>query len=155
MARVIDDPDIDSKVLEAVGRRTPQANNSRIVNVQKRFLKGSLFTVSFEGFPDSVTGVAPSFFNRVYVHGNSLDVYGHDESLLNIVGETHMTSAWELFGNTKVVSGIIASIMTLVVLALVGVSLYRSTAVAIPEIISSGWLIILGFYFGKMGGKDE
>jgi hypothetical protein len=155
MAALINDPNIEQKVVAAVQRRTPQARNTRIVSVQKRFLKGSLFTAGFELEPDPTTGQSPPYINRVYVHGNSIDVYGLDEALISIVGETHTGSAWEVFGNTKVVSGIIATLMTLVVLIIVGVSIYRGSPIVIPDLVSNGWLLILGFYFGNMGSKEE
>ncbi|RJG45862.1 hypothetical protein [Mesorhizobium sp. DCY119] len=155
MALMINDPNIEQRVVAAVKNRTPNANNVRILTMQRKFLKGSLITISFDGDPDPTTGQIQSYINRVYVHGNSLDVYGHDDALMAIVGETHVSSTWEIFGNTKVVSGIIATLMTVVVMVIVGVSMYRGTEIIVPDLISSGWLIILGFYFGKMGSKED
>jgi hypothetical protein len=152
---LINDSNIEEKIITEVKRRTPDSHNIRIVNTQKKFLKGSLYTVAFDGKADLDTGVAPSFINRVYVYGNSIDVYGFDEHLLNIVGATHSRNFLEVFGDTKAISGVIALLMTVIVIVIVTVSVYRGSEIAIPQIVSSTWLVIVGFYFGKLGSKSD
>lgn len=155
MANLIDDPEIEKMVLSAVAKRTREAQNFRIVSLQKKFLDGSLFTVAFEGPPDAKTDKSQSFINRVYVRGKQLDVYGHDEALLNVVGATHSRSYMSMFGETKIVSGIIATLMTILIITISGTNLLRGTGFTLPEAISSAWLIIVGFYFGKLGNHVE
>lgn len=145
---------IETHVIAEVIKRTPGGSNHRIVGVQQKFLKGSLYTVSFEGIP-SDDGQAPAFFNRVYVHGKHLDVYGFDEHLLAIVGATHDTSFWSHLTEPKSVAAIIAVGVTLLLAAIASVNLYRGTPQAFPEFLTSGFLLILGFYFGKSVGSNS
>jgi hypothetical protein len=126
-------PNIEALVIDAVKQRTPQAQNLRIEGRQPKFLDGLLYAVAFDLQPDPVTGVVPSYANRVYVTRNNIEAYGHDEFLLQVVGARHSKSFYEVFANGDVVSGIIALVVT----------------------ITSGWLLILGFYFGKASGRSD
>ncbi|MDG4898300.1 hypothetical protein P9272_32725 [Mesorhizobium sp. WSM4976] len=145
---------LDEQVIAAVVRRTPDSANHRIVNVQQHFLEGILYTVLFEGVPDPA-GNRPTFTNRVYVTRNAIETYGHDEALLQIVGARHSRSAYDVFANSDVVSGIIALIVTLFIVANFIVSYRTATLIPVPEYITSGWLLILGFYFGKASGRTD
>jgi hypothetical protein len=155
MANLNNDPNVEKKVVEAVGKRTPEAQNVRILSIQKRFLNGSLYTVTFDGSANPETGAPLSYINRVYVHGRNMDVFGHDEALLNIVGATHTKNFSSLFSDTKTVSGIIAIIMTSIVVLIVTIGLINKSGLSVPEPVATAWLIIVGFYFGKIGNPGE
>jgi len=144
---------IETQVIAEVVKRTPGGTNHRIVGVQQKFLKGSLYTVSFDGIPTD--GQTPVFFNRVYVHGKNLDVYGFDEHLLAIVGATHDTSFWSHVTEPKSVAAIIAVGVTLLLAAIALVNLHRGEPQTFPEFLTSGFLLILGFYFGKSVGSGN
>jgi hypothetical protein len=53
------------------------------------------------------------------------------------------------------VSGLIAALMTLIVIGIVCASLYRGSEISLPQIISTTWLVIVGFYFGKLGSISD
>jgi hypothetical protein len=134
-------------ILDRVRQRTPGAENLTILNVQPRFLKGSLYTVGFDMPRED--GPATSHQNRVYVHGTEIDVYGFDEQLLAIVGATHSSGYLDKIISSNFVSSFIAITITVFMIVLVLIGVVSEESFEIPEFISSGWLLILGFYFGK------
>ncbi|UWR34486.1 hypothetical protein K3759_05180 [Sulfitobacter sp. W027] len=140
------------KVFSAVKRRSPTAENLKIVSVQNRFLDGSLYTV---GFDWEQQGVTTSVINRVYVHGKSVDVYGFDEQLLAIVGATHGRGITNFIKSPRAVTSMIAISITLLICIHQGTSIYYGSIPEIPEFLSSGFLLILGFYFGKTIHSDD
>lgn len=144
---------IETQVIAEVIKRTPGGVNHKIVGVQQKFLKGSLYTVSFEGVAHD--GDTPTFFNRVYVHGKNVDVYGFDEHLLAIVGATHDSSVWSRLTEPKSVAAIIAVGVTVLLAIFSCFNLYHGTPQNFPEFLTSGFLLILGFYFGKSVGADN
>jgi hypothetical protein len=50
--------------------------------------------------PDGPLG---DYINRVFVRKNSIEIYGHDDDLLRIVGATHSKSFYDVFANSDVV----------------------------------------------------
>ncbi|TIU00971.1 MAG: hypothetical protein E5W55_01590 [Mesorhizobium sp.] len=148
------DPNLDEKAVAAVQRRTPHAENIRIFNVQQKFLDGILYTINFDGPPDDA-GQRPTYTNRVYVTKQTLEAYGHDEFIFQIVGARHSRSFYDVFANSDVVSGIIALVVTVLIVPTFIVSYWKGTSIAVPDWITSGWLLILGFYFGKASGRRE
>jgi hypothetical protein len=147
-------PDLEERVLAAVRRRTPQAENLRIVSVQQKFIDGILFTVAFDGLTDA-NGVRPSFTNRVYVTKDGIEAYGYDEFLIQVVGARHARSFYDIFANSDVVSGIIALVVTILIVPTFFISYFTEVTIAVPDWITSGWLLILGFYFGKATGARD
>jgi hypothetical protein len=147
-------PDLDQRVIEAVRGRTPQGENFSILGLQLSFLDGRLYTVGFQGPPDD-DGRRISYFNRVYVTKRSIEAYGHDEFLIQIVGARHSRSIRDLFANTEVVSGIIAVLVTVAIVPTFIISQFTGADVPVPTWITSGWLLILGFYFGKASGAKD
>lgn len=154
MADLRKSADLDARVIDAVKRRTPNAENIRIFSVQQKFLDGSLFTVGFEGVPEA-DGTRPAFTNRVYVTKHTIEAYGHDEFLIQVVGARHARSFYDIFANGDVVSGIIALVVTILIVPTFFLSFFTSSPIAVPDWITSGWLLILGFYFGKASGRSE
>jgi hypothetical protein len=147
-------PDLEQRVLDAVKKRTPSGVNHQIVTVQQKFLDGLLYTVSFNGpAPEGVD--APSYTNRVYVTKDSIEAYGHDEFLFQVVGARHSRSFYDIFANGNVVSGIIALVVTVLTVPTFLASYFTTTAIVVPDWITSGWLLILGFYFGKASGRSD
>ncbi|MBB2795820.1 UNVERIFIED_ORG: hypothetical protein GGD58_004719 [Rhizobium pisi] len=145
---------LDDQVLQAVGRRTPVGQNHKIENVQEKFLDGMLYTVNFE-VTDPLGGTPTNYSNRVYVTKNSIEVYGHDEFLFQIVGARHSRSFYDIFANGDVISGVIALVVTVLIVPSFIASYLTGTTIAVPDWITSGWLLILGFYFGKASGKPS
>lgn len=139
--------DIDKSIFSSVAQRTPGAENLKILHVQPKFLKGSLYTVGFDVIGKD--GEQSNYVNRVYVHGRDIDVYGFDDQLLAIVGATHSDSFIEKLMTPDFVSTFIAISMTLIVAFSFISNIAWGKGIEIPEFISSGWLLILGFYFGK------
>lgn len=146
-------PDIEQRVLDAVRRRTPTGVNHQIQSLQQKFLDDSLYTVSFDG-PEQ-NGEVPSYNNRVYVTKNSIEAYGHDEFLIQVVGARHSRSFYDIFANSDVISGVIALVVTILIVPSFIVSYWTATAIDVPVWITSGWLLILGFYFGKASGRTD
>lgn len=144
-------PDIEQRVVDAVKKRTPVGINHRITSVQQRFLDGSLYTVVFD-VPD---GEPSGYNNRVYVTKAAIEPYGHDEFLIQVVGARHSRSFYDIFANGDVVSGIIALVVTILIVPTFIVSYFTSTAIDVPDWVTSGWLLILGFYFGKASGRSD
>ncbi|WP_432284809.1 hypothetical protein SLT36_24380 [Aminobacter sp. BA135] len=143
---------LEAAIFARVKGRTPDADNFKIVSVQSKFLKGSLYTISFTSV--GAAGVEGSFINRVYVHGRSIDVYGFDEQLLAIVGATHDIGVFDKIVEPKTVAAIIAIGITLLLIGLSIANLVRGTPQVFPEFLTSGFLLILGFYFGKSVGQS-
>ncbi|WP_165447393.1 hypothetical protein [Rhizobium ruizarguesonis] len=146
--------DLEEQVLQAVRRRTPIGTTHRIDSVQQKFLDGILYTVGFD-VPDAAGGPPISYSNRVYVTRSSVEVYGHDEFLFQIVGARHSRSFYDIFANGDVVSGVIALVVTILIVPSFIASYYTGSQIAVPEWITSGWLLILGFYFGKASGRSN
>ncbi|MCV3737764.1 hypothetical protein OCK02_16265 [Rhizobium sp. TRM96647] len=113
-----------------------------------------LYTVSFDG-PGANGEETVSYNNRVYVTKRSIEAYGHDEFLIQVVGARHARSFYDIFANGDVVSGIIALVVTVLIVPTFIVSYFTSTVLEVPDWITSGWLLILGFYFGKASGRSE
>ncbi len=145
--------DLDQQVVGAVSRRTPVGQNHQIQGVQAKFLDGILYTVSFE-IPDPNGGAPGNYTNRVYVTKHSIEAYGHDEFLFQVVGARHAKSFYDVFANGDVVSGIIALIVTILIVPSFLASYFFQTVIVVPDWITSGWLLILGFYFGKASGRS-
>ncbi len=145
--------DLDDRVINAVARRTPGATDVKILQVQEKFLDGILYQVGF--IVTNSNGQSEPYFNRVYVTKNSLEAYGHDEFLFQIVGARHSKSFYDIFANGDVVSGIIALTVTVLIVPSFIASYFLQSAIAVPDWITSGWLLILGFYFGKASGKTQ
>lgn len=145
---------LDELVIDAVKRRTPDAANLRILNVQQRFLDGSLYTVGFEGEVGE-NDQRTRYTNRVYVTKHSIEAYGHDEFLIQVVGARHARSFYDIFANSDVISGVIALVVTILIVPTFIVSYWTAAAIEVPSWITSGWLLILGFYFGKASGRVE
>tara|TARA_R110002020_G_C16173321_1_gene764251 strand:- start:543 stop:1007 length:465 start_codon:yes stop_codon:yes gene_type:complete len=147
-------PDIEQRVIDAVKRRTPGAQNHQITGVQQKFLEGMLYTVGFD-VADPNGGRPSSFNNRVYVTKSAIEAYGHDEFLIQVVGARHSKSFYDIFANGDVVSGIIALVVTVLIVPSFIVSYFTTISVDVPDWITSGWLLILGFYFGKASGRSD
>lgn len=139
---------IEERVFGAVKARSPDAENLKIASVQSKFLDGSLYTVSFDG-ADQEDNVR-SYINRVYVKGKSIDVYGFDDQLLAIVGATHGSGLLSSLSEPRLIASVIALIITALIGIAVSVAFFTETAPIIPDFLSSGFLLILGFYFGKL-----
>lgn len=59
-----------------------------------------------------------------------------------------MEGFWESFNKSSVMQGVIASALT------GGVVYLAVTQAEIPEVLSSGFLIMLGFFFGSKGLQE-
>ena len=145
---------LEERVVEAVKKRTPTGINHTIQSVQQKFLDGSLYMVAFD-ILDPQTGQSNSYSNRVYVTKTSIEAYGHDEFLFQVVGARHSRSFYDIFANGDVVSGIIALVVTILIVPSFIASYWTGSQVSVPDWITSGWLLILGFYFGKASGRSE
>jgi hypothetical protein len=89
-----------------------------------------------------------------HVTKHSIEAYGHDEFLFQVVGARHAKSFYDVFANGDVVSGIIALIVTILIVPSFLASYFFQTVIVVPDWITSGWLLILGFYFGKASGRS-
>ncbi|MCD7108763.1 hypothetical protein LRX75_06875 [Rhizobium sp. DKSPLA3] len=147
-------PGVAEKVIEAVKRRNPAAINLMIQTVQSNFLGGELYTVAFD-MPDGEIGPIPAYNNRVYVTKKTIEVYGNDIFLLEVLGAKHSKSLFEFLANGDIVSGIIALAVTVLIVPSFLLSHITSSQISVPDWITSGWLLILGFYFGKASGRGE
>lgn len=138
---------IQEQIFSQMLARTPQAENLRIASVQHKFLDGSLYTVAFTG--KDPEGTERDYINRAYVRKNSIDIYGFDDQLLAIVGATHGSGIGSLFSSPQFMTSVIAFVMTVAVMIWTGVSLFKGIPLEVPNFLTSGFLIILGYYFGK------
>lgn len=145
--------ELEEAVFAQVKLRTPVAENLRILSVQHRFLDGSLYTVGFTGMNE--TGDDIHYVNRAYVRKNNIEVFGFDDQLLAIVGATHGNSWGSLFSQPQFIASFIAAAMTIAAMSWVIVSIYKGQAVDVPAFLSNGFLIILGYYFGKSAGSSS
>lgn len=155
MLDVNEEARIEKRVIDEVARVNANGSKFTLADVQKNFLGGSLYTITFvtgETFPD---GTPKEFSNRVYVHGEVLKLFRNDQLLLSILGETHTRSRLAFFGDTKIIAGAIATAMTLLVVWVTLLGIYRGAEIAIPPLVANGWLLIVGFYFGKIGSKID
>lgn len=145
--------DIEAKIFELVQVRTPGAENLKIISVQQKFLDGSLYTVGFSKTDEA--GQTREYINRAYVRKNNIEVYGFDDQLLAIVGATHRNGFGNLFSSPRFMTSLIAAAMTSVIMIWTGLSIYRGAVAEMPTFLTSGFLIILGYYFGKSSNRDE
>lgn len=143
-------PNLSDVVIERVKERQPNIQNPRVIFIQDPFLNGKLFSVSFD--LQHQDGTITSHLNRAYVQKRRIQIFGFDEEIFRIVGETHSRSFYDTFANTDAVSGIIAIVVTLLVVPSFLIAAATGHSISIPDWISSGWLLILGFYFGKSSG---
>lgn len=144
---------IQEQIFAQVIARTPNAENLRIVSVQNKFLDGALYTVSFT--TNNLDGADVSYINRAYVRKSSVEIYGFDDQLLAIVGATHGNGIGILFSSPQFMTSLIAFVMTLAVIVWTGMSLIQEGSIEIPSFLSSGFLIILGYYFGKAANSSS
>lgn len=154
MANLLKQPPtvIQEQIFAQVQARTPQAENLRIASVQHKFLDGSLYTISFISL--GTDGNPAQYFNRAYVRKNNIDIYGFDDQLLAIVGATHGSGIGNLFSSPQFMTSLIALVMTFAVILWAGISLIRGDPVEVPNFLTSGFLIILGYYFGKAANQS-
>ena len=138
---------LEDRIFAKVRARTPAAIDLVIQSVQAKFLHGSLYTVAWKA--NDPNAAPEGYINRVYVHGQSIDIFGNDEQLLAIVGSTHGSAFFERLSDPRVVSSLIAIALTLVVCGTWVYALLSERPVNMPEFLTSGFLLILGFYFGK------
>lgn len=149
---------IENAIFERVQARSPAAENLKIIGVQTKFLNGSLYTVSFEAPapPPAAAGETLIYTNRAYVRGKQIEIYGFDDQLLAIVGATHDQGWWAYFSKPPFITSLIAISVTILVCAWGFLTMFGKTSGILPEFLSSGFLLILGFYFGKSTrGSDE
>lgn len=139
--------DLEGRIFAKVKARTPLAKDLAIRSVQAKFLDGSLYTISW--LMDDPKADPGGYINRAYVHGRQIDIFGNDEELLAVVGSTHGNAFFTRLSDPRVVSSLIAIIVTLVVCGLGVYSILFDKPLNIPEFLTSGFLLILGFYFGK------
>ncbi|AUQ55171.1 hypothetical protein [Phaeobacter inhibens] len=146
--------DIERRIIEKVSIRSPKAENVKIVSVQSKFLNGALYTVSFD-LPGGEGDETNNYLNRVYVHGRNIEVYGHDWELLAIVGATHDLGWLGYFSRPQFITSIIALCVTLFIGVWFMAEIFGDDVGSVPEFISSGFLLILGFYFGKSSTRVD
>ncbi len=139
--------DVEQRIFAKVQAGTPAAKELVIQSVQGKFLDGSLHTVAFK--IDDPKADPGGYINRAYVHGRSIDIFRNDEQLLAVVGSTHGNAFFTRLSDPRVVSSIIALLVTLVVCGLWIYATLASKPITLPEFLTSGFLLILGFYFGK------
>ncbi|MCY1312873.1 hypothetical protein D9M70_633400 [compost metagenome] len=72
-----------------------------------------------------------------------------------MVGARHSQSSYDFLANGQVISGCIALIVTLLVVPTYIASFFTEKIIEVPDWISSGWLLILGFYFGKATSSND
>lgn len=144
---------IEERVFGAVTARSPAAKNLKIASVQSKFLDGTLYTVSFD--VEDNDGDIKSFINRVYVKGRSIEVYGFDDQLLAIVGATHGSGILSSLSEPRLIASVIAIAITLLVCVALSIGFFSGTNPEIPDFLSSGFLLILGFYFGKLSNRSD
>ena len=139
--------DLEERIFTKVKARTPLAKDLATRSVQASFLDGSLYTVAF--MIDDPKADPGGYINRAYVHGRNIDIFGNDEELLAVVGSTHGNAFFTRLSDPRVVSSIIAIMVTLVACGSWVYSMVAGKPLSLPEFLTSGFLLILGFYFGK------
>jgi hypothetical protein len=127
--------------VELVRSRNPKATNFVIATVRQDYIKGrDLIIVGFdEG--------GPGLMNYVLKGRGELELFRNDAQLIDGL-QRHASKpliSTAIFGS-EVVPGFIALIITGCIVALV---LMSPNNPQVPEILSSGLALILGFYFGK------
>lgn len=139
--------DLEQRIFAKVKARTPLAKDLFIQSVQAKFLDGSLYTIGWK--LEDPQANPDGYVNRAYVHGRNIDIFGNDEQLLAIVGSTHGNAFFARLSDPRVVSSIIAILVTLVACGSWVYSMFAGKPLSLPEFLTSGFLLILGFYFGK------
>ena len=138
---------LEGRIFAKVRARTPDAKDPIVRSAQAKFLDGSLYTVAFK--IDDPQADPGGYINRAYVHGRTIDIFGNDAELLSIVGSTHGNAFFTRLADPRVVSSIIALVVTVVVCGLSVYATLASKAISLLEFLTSGFLLILDFYFGK------
>jgi hypothetical protein len=138
---------LEERIFDKVRARTPGAKDLAVQSVQAKFLDGSLYTISWK--IDDPQAAPEGYINRAYVHGRDIDIFGNDNELLAIVASTHGNAFFTRLSDPRVVSSIIAILITVVVCGLYVYATLAERPINPPEFLTSGFLLILGFYFGK------
>jgi len=152
VANFLKAPNLEELVHTQVRQRSPRAENIRTIHMQQ-FLDGKLYTVVFDAPNDA--GEVKNWVNKVFARKNSIAAFGHDHELITIVGQTHARSFWDFFANSEIVAGVIAVVVTIMILGSYVISLREGSPNTPPEWITSGWLLILGFDFGRASGRSS
>lgn len=123
---------------DQVQARFPDASNIHCIDTRNSFLRGKLFTFSYDILLPEV-GKTERKSVRAYAHNDIVDFYETDDLLLSVVGETHQSINFPLS-----ISGFIAIVLTVTICCL---ALWRDGP--IPDILGNALTVILGFYFGQ------
>ena len=128
-------------VIELARSRNVLSRNFNIANVRRGYVHNyDLFIVTFD--QDNV-----SLMNYVLKRGGDLELFRNDSQLMDgLVRMANKPSITTVFFSSQMIPGIIALIITCCIAFLV---LRDPDNAKVPDILSSGLALILGFYFGK------
>jgi hypothetical protein len=88
------------KVFESVGTRNPGCKNTRLLDVNPRFLEGALYRVAFDV---DLAETTQTYERRVYVSKHSIEIFRNDEHLLDRIGHRQKHGLSEFFTSLMVV----------------------------------------------------
>ncbi|MCT7943037.1 hypothetical protein [Shewanella holmiensis] len=139
--------EIEENALKVVQERNNSAKDFNVQHVFEDFFDGNLVTVQFkverEGQPDLVLE------NYIYYDGKNSHHYRFQHEFLHDISKrqkkNNLKELAEIFG----VSGSIAMILTL------AIGYLAIKQIPIPDILSNGLTVIIGFYFGAQVLKNK
>lgn len=134
--------------VELVRASNPDGSGFHVSNIQKSAVNGA--DILWVAFDEPGRG---GVFNYVLKRGKNLDLFRNDNSLINgLIRASSRQSIFSVMFNTQVITGIIALTFISAIIFLV---IRDPDNVRIPEILSSGFALILGFYFGRSSGSRD
>ena len=149
----------EAEILEAVRKRNSPESEVRISRTIPGFLNGELIVVDVYRNDQKI---GENFYYSAHYPEDRRSFTSMDELAL-WMGQHELSSRrsgpLSVLSDFRIVSGLIAILITLTIITLIIVAVIRGWAIEVPDILSNALTIILGFYFGsqvaKTKGADE
>ena len=153
--------DNSEEALNEIKKRNPSNREVKISRTIPSFLDGELFVANLTT-QDSKELIGENYYYKSQFNRDSRSFTSMDELALWI-SQVHNNSNRPVFlkrsplGNFKMVSALIAILITITICVIVLVPFFGDVerAAAVPDILSNALTVILGFYFGSQVGNKQ
>lgn len=135
--------------LQMTKEANPKVKNLRVDAIVDEFLEGSLAVVAY----DDSDGTRNE--SLVYFVGDKVVHFSSNTELARYVGPHQRRSPWNLFVRSIASAGMPGLLAFVILIAICWLVLSHTGAdgVKIPDILANALTVILGFYFGRHGGR--
>jgi hypothetical protein len=136
------------KVLELAKESNPRVKNMAVESNVDEFLDGQLFIVSYTD-----AGGQPAEC-LVYAQADQLRHFSSTTEMARYFGSFQRRSAWHTFIRSISTAGMPGLLAFIILLTICFLSLTEQRG-SIPDILANALTVILGFYFGRHGGRNS